>query len=179
MLYRISLSPNLLVNEWKTSMVAHARKRLVSAFLAAFLALQSLSCGTLLYPERRGQPPGPLDVGVVALDAVGLLLFFVPGIVAFAVDFATGTIYLPPGQPYCSAAAAGRPWQTFQVDPSELTPRRLEVIVGDQTGQPIRLEPGTYQAAKLPSIQGFTDAALRDLQSAPAPTRVIFRGSSE
>src|SRR5262245_1704793 len=40
---------------------------------AVFLA----SCGTVLYPERRGQPAGRLDVGVVALDGIGLLLFLV------------------------------------------------------------------------------------------------------
>jgi hypothetical protein len=160
-------------------MVYHARKRFVCKFLAVFLALQAVSCGTLLYPERRGQPVGPLDAGVVALDAVGLLLFFVPGIVAFAVDFATGTIYLPPERPYYSAAPASRPWQTFQVNPGELTPRRLEAIISEQTGQPIRLEPGTYQAAKLCDIQGFSNTTLRDLESAQVPTRVIFRGSSD
>ena len=31
------------------------------------------------------------------LDAVGLLFFFVPGVIAFAVDFSNGTIYLPDG----------------------------------------------------------------------------------
>jgi len=34
---------------------------------------------------------------VVALDAIGLLFFFVPGVIAFAVDFVTGAIYLPGG----------------------------------------------------------------------------------
>jgi hypothetical protein len=59
------------------------------------LASTVLGCGTILYPERRGQPAGRLDWGIVALDAVGLLLFFVPGVIAFAVDFSNGTIYLP------------------------------------------------------------------------------------
>jgi hypothetical protein len=67
------------------------------ALVVALLAL-SLGCGTILYPERRGQSAGRLDAGVVILDAVGLLLFFVPGVVAFAVDFATGAIYLPGGR---------------------------------------------------------------------------------
>ena len=53
-------------------------------------------CGTLLHGERRGQlHSNQLDWGIVALDGLGLLLFFVPGVVAFAVDFATGAIYLP------------------------------------------------------------------------------------
>jgi hypothetical protein len=66
---------------------------------AVSLALcAALGCGTILYPERRGQRAGELDVGVALLDAVGLLIFFVPGVVAFAVDFSTGAIYLPRGQ---------------------------------------------------------------------------------
>lgn len=36
-------------------------------------------------------------MGVAALNAVGLLFFFVPGVVAFGVDFMTGAIYLPGG----------------------------------------------------------------------------------
>lgn len=56
-----------------------------------------VGCGSLLYPERVGQPRiGPLDWKVVALDGLGLLLFFVPGVVAFVVDFYNGTIFLPP-----------------------------------------------------------------------------------
>ena len=65
--------------------------------VAALLVTQVTACGTLLYPERRGQTNGQIDVGVAALDAIGLLLFFVPGVVAFGVDFITGAIYLPGG----------------------------------------------------------------------------------
>lgn len=64
---------------------------------AALLITQVTACGTLLYPERRGQTNGQIDVGVAALDAIGLLFFFVPGVVAFGVDFITGAIYLPGG----------------------------------------------------------------------------------
>src|SRR5687767_12449428 len=68
-------------------------------------------CGTILHTERCGQPHSrDLDWTIVALDGLGLLLFFVPGVVAFVVDFCTGAIYLPlepcqqmpypPAQPY-------------------------------------------------------------------------------
>ena len=57
------------------------------------MALFSTSCGTLLYPERRGQPRGVIDPGVLLLDAVGLIFFVVPGLVAFAVDFTASPIY--------------------------------------------------------------------------------------
>jgi hypothetical protein len=159
-------------------MAALAPKSLVGKSLAIFLALQLASCGTILYPERRGQPVGYLDAGVVALDAVGLLLFLVPGVIAFAVDFATGTIYLPPERPYF-VAPPGPPWQTMQVRPSELTPQRLEAIVSAQTGQPIHLEPGTYRAARISQIQDCTPTILQGLQAAPPSTGVVFRGSAE
>ena len=41
------------------------------------------------------------------LDAVGLLFYIIPGLIAFAVDFATGAIYFEPGK-------------TAQVDPEKL-----------------------------------------------------------
>ncbi len=66
-------------------------------FVAAILVVQLLGCGTILYPERRGQPAGKYDTDIVILDAVGLLFFLVPGVIAFAVDFSTGAIYLPKG----------------------------------------------------------------------------------
>jgi hypothetical protein len=69
-------------------------RALPTAMLVTALLCTS-SCGTLLYPERHGQSHGRIDPGVAILDGVGLLLFVVPGLVAFGVDFATGAIYLP------------------------------------------------------------------------------------
>ncbi len=70
--------------------------RMVGAF--GIPALSSLSgCGTLMHPERRDQVhTNQIDWRVAALDGLGLILFFVPGVAAFAVDFYTGAIYLPP-----------------------------------------------------------------------------------
>ncbi len=66
--------------------------------LILLLALLSLSaCGFLIYPERRGQTGGKLDATVVLLDAAGLIFGVIPGVVAFAVDIASGAIYLPQG----------------------------------------------------------------------------------
>jgi hypothetical protein len=159
-------------------MFSIGRPRNAGKWLTILLACQLASCGTLLYPERRGQPAGRLDAGVVVLDGVGLLLFLVPGVIAFAVDFATGTIYLPPERPY-AVAPAGRSWQTVQIPAAALTPQRLEVILGEQTGQSIRLEPGTYRAARINEIQECTPTAINDLQSSPGSSHVIFRGTSE
>jgi hypothetical protein len=63
--------------------------------IVAILMAQLTGCGTILYPERKGQKSGTLDSGIIVLDAIGLLVFVIPGIVAFAADFYNGTIYLP------------------------------------------------------------------------------------
>jgi len=56
----------------------------------------SSGCGTLLHHERVGQPHGnQIDWEVAALNGLGLAFFFVPGVIAFVVDFYNGTIYLP------------------------------------------------------------------------------------
>ena len=154
-----------------------SRRRFLAQCATIGLALPLTSCGTLLYPERRGQPPsGYLDAGVVALDAVGLLLFLVPGIIAFAVDFATGAIYLPP-PPYYTAWS--RSPRVLHVDPAHLTPQRLETILARETGQPVHLEPGTYRATRLGQIEDFTPASVKDLEAAPGVNRIIFRGTAE
>jgi hypothetical protein len=49
-----------------------------------------------MHSERCGRPhAGRIDWKVAALDGLGLILFFVPGVIAFVVDFSTGAIYLP------------------------------------------------------------------------------------
>ena len=72
-------------------------KKILTLFISTGLILNLTACGTILHPERKGQTSGRLDAGVVLLDAVGLMFFFVPGVIAFAVDFSNGTIYLPDG----------------------------------------------------------------------------------
>jgi hypothetical protein len=69
-------------------------------FVVALLLVGCLasSCGLLLYPDRRGQDSGRIDPVVVVLDSIGLLFWVVPGLVAFAVDIYTGTIYYEPGE---------------------------------------------------------------------------------
>jgi hypothetical protein len=160
-------------------MVQNAKKHFLPKCLIGSLLLVTTSCGTLLYPERRGQPAGRLDAGVVVLDAVGLLCFFIPGVVAFAVDFSNGTIYLPPDPISFSSPPDSQHLQKIQVDPADLTPQRLLEILGEQTGRPIRLQPGTYRAARISDIEEFAPITTNRLQSAAGGTTVVFRGTSE
>ncbi len=81
--------------------------RVIGSLLVAALFTQLSACGTLFYPERRGQIEGRIDPAVAAMNAIGILFFVLPGLIAFAIDFTTGAIYLPGGM-------------TSQVDPQDL-----------------------------------------------------------
>lgn len=72
-------------------------KRGVAASCLLVLMMNLTACGYFLYPERKGQAGGRVDPVVVILDGAALLFGILPGIVAFAVDFTNGTIYLPAG----------------------------------------------------------------------------------
>lgn len=74
------------------------KSTLLTVLLAAGLLLQTSGCGTLMFPERQNKEhSGKLDPNILILDSIGLLFFIVPGLLAFGLDFATDTIYLPEG----------------------------------------------------------------------------------
>ena len=111
----------------------------------------------LLHPERRNQPPGGgLDWSIVALDGLGLLLFFIPGVIAFAVDFATGAIYLPPsGYGKKSPPTKAPPFVTVRVPPHELTQQRVEQVASQHAGRDVRLVRGEFLTAPLTKLADF------------------------
>lgn len=143
------------------------RTRVLAPLICALLVIKSSSCGTLLHPERIGQPRcGRIDPAIAVLDGVGLLLFVVPGAIAFAVDFYTGAIFLPPG--YAGADAPGAVGRTtVYVDPEELTPERIEQVVASRTGEEIHLAPGAYRVTRINDLSEWEQAA-DDLERAPA-----------
>jgi hypothetical protein len=115
-------------------------------------------CGMILHPERRNQPPGGgLDWSVAALDTLGLLLFFIPGVIAFAVDFSTGAIYLPPNPGYGGDAPPVKDRQlvSVQVPQKELTPARLEQVATHHAGRDVRLVKGKYETSPLAKLDDF------------------------
>ncbi|WP_285962554.1 polyribonucleotide nucleotidyltransferase [Pseudomonas tohonis] len=111
--------------------------RLIGGAVAAALLTQLTACGTLFFPDRRGQIEGKIDPVVAALNAVGILFYVIPGLIAFGIDFATGAIYLPDNE-------------TAQVDPALLKDAidadgkvdnaRLKAIIERETGRNLPLE---------------------------------------
>jgi len=83
--------------------------RFIGGVMVAALLTQLTACGSIFYPDRRGQIDGMIDPAIAVLDAVGLLFYVIPGLIAFGVDFATGAIYFPHGQ-------------SAQIDPQKLQP---------------------------------------------------------
>lgn len=152
------------------------RRNWIFETLTTVLVATCSSCGTLLYPERRGQPAGRLDWKVVLLDGIGLILFFIPGVVAFAVDFLNGTIYLPaepvPQQPPCLPEPAGqRPvsssdakspsLRAIPVSRSQMTPTGIEKVIAKEIGKMVSLEDGTCVTQELESIDQFWEVRDR------------------
>ncbi len=121
-------------------------KKLICGAVCAAFALQLGSCGTILYPERHGQRSGELDPTVVLLDAIGLLFGIIPGLVAFAVDFHTGAIYLPGGKKRPKHHRRGQAeeieggWVILRTDPRTLDAGTLSAILSRETGHTIRLD---------------------------------------
>ncbi len=120
----------------------------VNLFISFVLIFQLVGCGTIMYPERRGQRGGRIDPGVAILDGIGLLLFIIPGVIAFAVDFSTGAIYLP------GTARGSLDMQDIRqvrFDPEHAGMADIERIVKEETGYDVDLDRDTVNISRLKS----------------------------
>ncbi len=139
----------------------HRRVKLICAIVALMFCLQLASCGYLLYPERRGQTHGRIDPAIAVLDGVGLLLFVIPGIIAFAVDFATGTIYLPGSKMASTTPSDKDDMLVLQVDRGELNTQKIEEIVSDHTGYPVKFDQENLRAFELDRTENIEAELLK------------------
>ncbi len=138
----------------------YGQSKLFIASLITVLVLQFSGCSTLMYPERRGTKSGHLDVGVVLLDAIGLLFFLIPGIIAFAVDFSSGCIYLPAG------SLSGV--KEIKFDPKHTTVAEIEKIIEKETGKSVRLTQTNMTVTRLQStdeLKARLAQATSDIQN--------------
>ena len=126
-------------------------RRALVTLLAALLAFQLAACGTLLYPERHGQRSGRVDPAVLLFDGALLVLFVVPGLIAFGVDFHTGAVYLP-----TRTGSVSR----VPIPAGEPTAEAIERIVREQTGVAVELSDPALEARAVAPERGL-EAALR------------------
>ena len=117
-------------------------------FLCAILIVQFTGCGTILHPERKGQSAGRIDAGIAILDGIGLLCFLIPGIIAFAVDFNNGTIYLPGGS---RGSLDLEHIDQITFDPRHITLPGLERIIEEHTGTAVKLDQSNVRITELAS----------------------------
>ena len=123
----------------------------MSIVVLVVLVTQIAGCGTIMYPERRGQKlHGDVDTRVAVLDAVGLLFFIIPGLIAFGVDFYTGAIYLRPGEKQVWGQTQNQQEVVvIRVDPNQLNRKLIETVVSDHIGQTISLNDRQMQIVKF------------------------------
>jgi hypothetical protein len=112
------------------------QSRIVSAALVATLLAQLSACGTIFYPDRRGQLEGRIDPLVAGLNAIGILFYVIPGLIAFGVDFATGAIYLPSGK----YSLAPEQLQDAVGADGQVDNARLKAIILRETGRDLPLD---------------------------------------
>ena len=133
-------------------------KKFIASIAAATLLSQTVSCGYLLYPERQNQgDTGKLDPVVVALDAIGLLFWLVPGLVAFVIDYNNDTIYLPNG--IVSNQGDG---STIHLAKEEMTKEGIEKAIATHTGKTIDLDDtrAQKQVIKTEQIDNYLSVSL-------------------
>lgn len=107
------------------------QKTLCTLVLASLVLPQLSGCGSIFYPDRRGQIDGRIDPLIAGLDAVGLLFYIVPGVVALGVDFTTGAIYYPNSR----YSVAPERLQEAKDAQGRIDPQRLQSILREETGQ--------------------------------------------
>lgn len=132
-------------------------QKIIGGLLSLSLLSQLAACGTIFYPERRGQIGGQIDPAIAIMDAIGLLFYIIPGLLAFAVDFITGAIYLPGGKH--AQVDPQLLQQAIQPDGS-IDNLRLKAIIEEQTGQQLPLD-NPYLIQQRGTLQQLASLGLQ------------------
>lgn len=134
--------------------------RVIGGVVVAALLSQLTACGSIFFPDRRGQIDGKIDPMIAVLDAVGLLFYVIPGLIAFGVDFATGAIYFPPGK---TAHIAPEKLQEAIGEDGKVDNTKLQAILESELGRSFPLnDPRLIQhkgSAQQLAMYGLQPAA--------------------
>ncbi len=140
------------------------KKKVCKGVLAGVLLFQTMSCGTLFHPDRRFQSShGPVDPGIVALNTVGLAFFLVPGVIAFAIDFATGSIFLPPWESTSFSQndiENGDALKIVFTDKSLMTKENIEKIIGKHSKTEFSFDDKNLKKIKIDSLDDINALAF-------------------
>ncbi len=103
-----------------------------------------VGCGTVFHPERKGQMNGRIDPVIAIANGVGLLFFIIPGVIAYAVDFSNGTLYLPGTQDNAGV-------DTLQLEEG-MDIATLEQLLSDKTGKSVSLDSELVRVEEVESL---------------------------
>jgi hypothetical protein len=124
--------------------------KVLSVIILGALLIQTVGCGTIFYPERRGQTVhGGIDIVVAIADSVWFLAYIIPGLVAWGVDLYTGALYLPTGKKRFANQPDSKDFVVVNVDPKQLDQKMIEEIVSEHVGQKIDLDKDPVQILKF------------------------------
>ena len=124
---------------------------------------------------------GPGGESVHVLDAAGLVVFIVPGLIAFGVDFVTGCIYLPgsgtASPPFVTTAGfsadSDPPAQPSGVNPSEWVCIIFDLQLGRTYADVLsELADGTLRIGI--HVQGFSSGGSESLINVPEPGTALL-----
>jgi hypothetical protein len=133
----------IVILEPITAMSSTLRRGLTGLVLGVSITAL-VGCGTVFHPERKGQQSGRIDPVVAIANGVGLLFFIVPGVVAYAVDFSNGTIYLPSGHTSVGVDAM-RLEEGMDV-------ASLERLLSEKTGKAVSLDSELMRVEEVASL---------------------------
>jgi len=80
---------------------------------------------------------------------IGLLFFIIPGVVAYAVDFSNGTIYLPPSH---RSAVDLEDLRQVRFD-AKAGAAELERVIENETGWAVKLDQPGVQVFEVKSVE--------------------------
>ena len=147
----------------KTFVTMKTIMKMLHAAICFTLIAQLAGCGTLIHPERRGQTSGRIDPAVAILNGIGLLFFVIPGLIAFAVDFSTGAIYLPGGG---RSSLDQNDIKMITFDSTRATAAAIEEIIWEETGHRVKLNQADMKVSRLESLEDmrkrFAEVLPRD-----------------
>ena len=137
------------------------KSRTIAMVVLAALLVASVQCGTILYPERKGQTKGNIDAGVLIMDCAWLIVWIVPGVIALIVDFNNGCMYEPAGGKKVSLRSDSR--LVFRLNDPAPAAATVAVTLEDPTGLQVKatlLEKNVAQGERIGKVNLAIPAGL-------------------
>ena len=145
-----------------------SRRRFALTALLGGTSLTASSCGTLMYPERKGRRHSrTINKKVFWYDFAGIVLFGGLGIIGMMIDFNNGTMYLPAGQHAALGGSKKTRLVAFRLPKGHREQRDYEAVASAHFGRSISFDDPSFRWEKLKSKAQFFPAARRLLGREP------------